>query len=138
MKPYRVLEHGADVGIIAYGEDLKQVFTNAARGFLSLVVEPRSVKESLSDGVSAEAEDEPALMVAWLNELIYLLEVERFLFRRFEVLSLTPTHLAAKGYGERLDPLRHHLRRIVKAATYHMLEVKKVGGGFRARVVFDI
>lgn len=138
MKSYKVLEHTADVGIIAYGKDLNQVFVNAARGFLSLVVNPRSVRESVTKELVIEAEDEPALMVAWLNELIYLLEVERLLFKGFEILSLTPTRLRARGFGERFDPQRHALKRYIKAATYHMLEVGKGRKGFRARVIFDI
>ncbi|GAI44052.1 unnamed protein product, partial [marine sediment metagenome] len=33
---------------------------------------------------------------------------------------------------------RHHLKREIKAVTYHGLEVKEVDRGWEAQIIFDI
>ena len=40
--------------------------------------------------------------------------------------------------GERYDPNRHELKTLIKAVTYHQLEVRSSKVGWTARVVFDI
>ena len=38
-KEFEILNHTADVGIIAYGADMKEAFANAAKGLFSLITE---------------------------------------------------------------------------------------------------
>jgi SHS2 domain-containing protein len=40
--------------------------------------------------------------------------------------------------GERLDPARHATKVLIKAVTYHGLEVAQREGVWSARIVFDI
>lgn len=134
---YEYLEHTADVGIIGYGSDIKETFCNVARGLFSLIVAPEQVEERESLGISAEGENREELLVAWLNELIYLFDVEYFLFKRFEIQELTPQRLRAVGYGERVDRTRHGIKIGVKSATYHQLEIRE-GKPWRAQVILDI
>ena len=137
-KEFEVLEHTADIGIIAYGADLKQAFANAAKGMFSLITELKDVKEAESRIIELTSPDLESLLVAWLNELIYLFDVENILFKRFEVTSLSDTHLKAKILGEKAEPSRHELKLGIKAATYHMLKIEKEGSGIRVQVIFDI
>jgi SHS2 domain-containing protein len=136
-KDFEILEHTADVGIIAYGADLKQAFANAARGLFSLITELDDMREVLHRDIEVEAGDIEGLLVAWLNELVYRFDTEGILFRRFEISQLDDSHLKARGYGEKVDSSRHRLKTGVKAATYHMLRVEK-NNGYRVQVVFDI
>jgi SHS2 domain-containing protein len=138
-KDFEVIDHTADVGVVAYGADLSQAFANAGRALFSLIVEPESVRETLSRDIEVRAPDEESLLVEWLNELIYLFDTENILFRRFEVSELDSGRLRARGYGEKVDSSRHQLKTGVKAATYHMLSVSRdEDGGYRVRVIFDI
>jgi SHS2 domain-containing protein len=138
-KDFELIDHTADVGVIAYGADLSQAFANAARALFSLIVEPKSVRETLSRDIELSAPDEESLLVEWLNELIYLFDTENILFRRFEVSELDSGQLRARGYGEKVNSSRHQLRTGVKAATYHMLSVSRnEDGGYRVKVIFDI
>ena len=136
MKNFDFLDHGADIGIVAYGEDLKEVFTNAAHALFSLIADGE-VREELCHEVEAQAEDNESLLVVWLNELIYLFDTRNMLFSRFEISELSGTRLKATGYGEEVDPSRHELKTGVKAATYHMLELKREDG-YRVQVIFDV
>ncbi len=136
-KRFEVIEHTADVGIAAYGSDLKEAFANAAYALFSLMVDLKQVGDTLCREVEITAENQEDLIVAWLNELIYLFEVESILFKRFRVDELTETRLKSRCYGQAIDLLRHNIRMGVKAATYHMLKVEK-DNGFRVQVLFDI
>jgi len=136
-KRFEVIEHTADVGIAAYGSDLKEAFANAAYALFSLIVDLKQVGDTLYREVEITAENQEDLLVAWLNELIYLFEVESILFKRFSVDELTETRLKSRCYGQAIDLLRHKIKLGVKAATYHMLKVEKDNGS-RVQVLFDI
>jgi SHS2 domain-containing protein len=136
-KDFEILEHTADIGIIAYGADLKQAFANAAKGLSSLITDPGGVEERLHRDIELSAADEESLLVDWLNELVFYFDAEGVIFRRFEISRLNNRHLKARGYGEKVDSARHDLKRGVKAATYHMLKVER-DKGYRIQVLFDI
>lgn len=136
-KDFEFIEHTADVGIMAYGADVREAFVNAARGMFSLMVELESVREVEHRDIEVTAPDEESLLAAWLNELICLFDTENMLFSRFDITEFGDTHLRAKAYGEPVDSSRHRLKVGIKAATYHMLEVDQSDGG-RVRVLFDI
>jgi SHS2 domain-containing protein len=136
-KDFEILDHTADVGIIAYGADLKQAFANAARALFSLITELDDVEEVLHQDIKLNASDVESLLVAWLNELVYRFDTEGILFKRFDITQLEDTHLEARVYGEKADRSRHNLKTGVKGATYHMLKIDKADG-YRVQVIFDI
>ena len=137
VKEFEVLSHTADIGIIAYGGAMKEAFANAARGMFSLITELDSVAEVERRDVELAAPNMEDLLVAWLNELIYLFDVENLLFRRFDITRLTATDIKATCHGEKVDASRHPLKIGIKAATYHMLKIEK-GKPVRLQVIFDI
>ena len=71
-KKFEILEHTADAGVIAYGTDLGQAFANAAQGLFSLITDLDDVDEVLRRDIDLAAADREGLLVAWLNELIYI------------------------------------------------------------------
>ena len=137
MKKFDVVEHTADTGIVAYGADMREAFANAAYGMFSLMADLREVREETSRYIEAEASDRESLVVSWLNELLYIFDAERIIFRRFDILQVTNTRLKADAYGEKVDPSRHKLRGGVKAATYHTLKVAERRERYSIRVIFD-
>jgi SHS2 domain-containing protein len=136
-KEFEILDHTADVGIIAYGADLRQAFANAAKGLFSLITRLGDVNEVLHRDIELTADDAESLLVDWLNELVYYFDAEGILFKRFDIIELNNSHLKARGYGEKADSARHELKMGVKAATYHMLKIEK-NNGYRVQVIFDI
>ncbi len=136
-KDFEIVDHTADVGIIAYGADIRQAFANAARALFSLITELDDVGEFLHRDIELTAPDEEGLLVEWLNELICLFDTENIVFKRFDITKLNNTQLKARSYGEKVDSSKHRLKTGVKAATYHMLKVNK-GDGCQVQVLFDI
>jgi len=137
-RSFEIIDHTADVGIIAYGADVKDLFSNAALALFSLITELESIEEKLHFDLKVSSEDRDSLLVEWLNELIYLFDVEHILFNRFDIESLTHNQLKAVCYGETFDPVKHKIKMGIKAATYHMLKLDKNGGGYKAQIIFDI
>jgi SHS2 domain-containing protein len=138
-KDFEVIEHTADIGIRAYGIDLSRAFINAARGMFSLITDIDKVYENLYRDVQVTAPDKEALLVEWLNELIFLFDTEMVLFSRFHIEALSDTEIKARCWGEKIDKSRHELKRGIKSATYHMLKVEqKTDYKCQVQVLFDI
>jgi len=91
-KDFEIIDHTADVGIIAYGTDIRQAFANAARAMFSLITELDEVEEVIYRDIELTAPDQESLIVEWLNELIYLFDTENIIFKRFDITQLNSTH----------------------------------------------
>ncbi len=138
MQPFRVLEHTADVGFEAFGATREEVFRNAARALMDIIVDLGAVQPRASVTVRVEGPDPPSLLVKWLSEILYLQDAEGWLFSDFEILSLDDRSVSALARGEKFDRGRHQLKLLVKAITYHQLALEKSGDGWRAQVYVDI
>jgi len=136
-KGFHTLDHTADIGIVACGESLAEAFSNAGRALFSVITDLESIREKEQRDIEVTASDHESLLVGWLNELVYLFDVEGMLFRRFEIGDLGTDRLTATAYGEPFEPSRHQLKVGVKAATYHMLQVE-TNERSRVQVLFDI
>ncbi len=136
-REFEVINHTADVGLVAYGADMSEVFANAAKGLFSLITELDDVREVVRREIELTAPDQESLLVGWLNELIFLFDTEYLLFKRFDIIRISQTELKAVGYGEKVDSSRHEIKIGVKAATYHMLQIDR-NDGVKARIIFDI
>jgi SHS2 domain-containing protein len=136
MKKFELLEHTADMGLVAYGRTLAEAFANAACGLFSIMTELGDIREVKTRRVEIAGDDIEGLLFEWLNYLLYLFDVEALLFSRFEITEFEDTRLAAVCHGETYDPSHHRLKTGVKSATYHMLEVDK--DRKQVRVIFDI
>jgi SHS2 domain-containing protein len=135
---YEIFAVTADKGIRARGRNLAEVFVNAARGMWSLMAEPGTVRRELKFPVIVEAGDREALLVAWLNELLYLHEAENFVAADFSIANLSDTVLEGEVWGERVDRTRHPPLGQVKAVTYYLLQVQSTAGGWQGQVVVDV
>jgi SHS2 domain-containing protein len=83
--------------------------------------------------VRVEAADLPALLVAWLTELVCLAEGESLVAIAVDTLRIDGT--VADGT---VKARRGRARYLVKAVTHHGLACEPQDGGWRAMVVFDV
>src|SRR2546426_7946043 len=66
--PFEIIEHPADVGFLAYGVTLEELFANAALAMMSLACELEAVRQTLSRAIEVTAADWESLLFAWLAE----------------------------------------------------------------------
>lgn len=139
MKKFEILDHTADIGLLAWGKTIEELFENAALGMFSLIGELENVEQSWTTIVEVKGNDYEDLLVTWLNELLYLFEAEEVLLRTFQIEELGQYYLRAKISGELIDPKKHTVKRMIKACTYYEVKVEEVRPQlFRAQVYFDI
>lgn len=135
---HRLLEHTADIGIEAWGASRAELFVAAARGLLEVLWGPRPPAAEHWSAVQVEGGDREELLVNWLQELLFRLEVERFLATDFVIGRISDTGLSGRLGGVTLVPGRHRLAREVKAVTWHRLEVAGAPGAWRACLYLDL
>jgi len=131
-------ETEADVGVHAWAPTRAGAFAQAALGVFALIVRPDEVEEREHREVRAQADSPERLLVGWINECLYVHEIEGFVVRRVEVDTCTETVVHGVLHGEEVDAARHQLGTIVKAATLHRVSVTESGGRHEARVIVDV
>ncbi len=136
MRRFRLIEHTADMGLVAYGSTMAEAFANAAYGMFSIITDLRTVRQRESRRLEIKEDDPEGLLFEWLNRLIYFFDVDNLLFKKFDIIYLDRQRLGAVCYGERHDPSRHRLKIGVKSATYHMLKVDEAKN--QVQVIFDV
>lgn len=78
--------------------------------------------------------DREALLVNWLNELIYLAETECWVGTEFAPVRDTRTELVMRARGVAVETAPSQ----VKAATFHGLRVSAAGDGLAADLILDV
>ncbi|MDP3034566.1 MAG: archease, partial [Methanobacteriaceae archaeon] len=87
-----------------------------------------------------ESEDKVSLLYDWLEELLFLHDVEFILFSKFKVniSSLEEGYkLKAEVWGDEINRKIHEQRDEVKAVTFHLMEVNKENS-YSVRVILDL
>jgi SHS2 domain-containing protein len=176
----RAFDHTADLGLAVSGETLEDLFVWAALGLTRVSLKGRRPgaagwppRASRPDGEAPGASprtvesvpvsipprpDPEALLVAWLNHLIYLLETEGLVavggdlaINEATLDADSPAAVPGGGWPTptgagwtlsgslktfRIPP--QEVRTGIKAATYHGLKISRRQGLFRARIILDI
>ncbi len=140
--PYRYLEDisFSDAAFEASGSTLEELFRDAAIAAFGVMADTKTIKPLLTREIVLENEDVDRLLIDWLSELVFLKDSESLLFSVFDInISKNDVYvLKGAAKGEKIDREKHNLRSDVKAVTYHMLDVRKTGDKWTARVVLDI
>ncbi len=140
--PYKFLEDiaTADAAFEAVGSTPEELFKDAAHATFEVMADTGSIEPVIAKPIELENENMDGLLFDWLSELVYLKDAESVLFCKFDV-SIKKNdkyELRAAAWGEHVNRAKHKLRSDVKAVTFHMFEVKKIGDTWTARVVLDI
>jgi SHS2 domain-containing protein len=139
---FEILEHPADVGFLAYGATLEELFENAALAMISIAGDASSVRETEGRELEVTGENVESLLYALLAEILAVMDAERLAIRRAEITELV-THASdgrVRGvvYGEAFDRARHAAGVAIKAVTYHQFAIERTADGWRARVFLDL
>lgn len=136
--PFEIIEHPADVGFLAYGATLEELFANAALALCSLACDPATIQERERRGIETSGADTESLLFAWLAEILAVSDAEKVFFCRAEVLEAAGVRVRGILFGEKFDPARHRAGTYIKAVTFHQLRVEHTAEGWRAQVFLDV
>lgn len=132
---YELLGHTAEVRVRLRGPDLPALAVQAGRALAELELGRRPARAGGRwREIDVTAPDPAALLVDWLNELIFLAETERWVATEFRAAGMDGATLCLRARGVRVAraPAR------VKAATHHGLAVRPAPGGLEAEVILDV
>jgi SHS2 domain-containing protein len=127
------VEHTADWSIRVNGVTLPELFVNAATGMYSLVTD-LSFAPTVERKIEVKGMDAEALLVNWLNELLYYTEMHGDVFCRFHIESFESAHLLAVAKAGR----GIELKKQIKAVTFHNLQIASDDDGYHVTIVFDV
>jgi SHS2 domain-containing protein len=134
---FEILEHTADVGVEAAGDTCEEAFEAAAQG-VAVLLGAWFPEEGEERDVLVEAPDREALLVGWIDELLFLHESRDVVFGGFTVRRVDDGELDGSA---RTAPTGNRALEgtAIKAATFHRLRVaQKQDGTWRARVYLDV
>lgn len=132
---FEILEHKADLKIRALGKTKEELFLNMLLGMNS------ALRAQIQDSrfeireIQVKSPDLPALLVDFLSEALYQIQVNKEIYNDIKFKKFTDTEIEAEIFGQKVERFGED----IKAATYHNLEVKqKKDGNWEAIVLFDI
>jgi len=144
MSPYRYRGDVAiaDVAFEAWGGTIEELFSAAADATTNTMAENlEGIEDRVRRPIRLEEESTDLLLYRFLEELVYLKDVEGLLLR-VPVVRIRRRDgifaLEAEARGEPLDQRRHRLAADVKAVTLHRLRVERTADRWEASVVLDI
>jgi SHS2 domain-containing protein len=132
---HELADHTSEIVLRLHATTFRELIVEAARGFADLVPDRLlGAPEPAPRDVSVPSTDRAAALVGWLNELVYLAEVESWVPATVERVDEGPEGLRIRASGRRLaDPFV-----LVKAATLHGAVLREGPEGFRAEVTLDV
>jgi SHS2 domain-containing protein len=132
---YRLLEHTADAMVEVHGKTLGELFANAAYAMFDQMTDVKKIEPKGEVKVVLKADTQERLLVDFLQELLYVNDVEDLVFSEFSVQT-DGNRLEATIRGEKFDEKRHTKRSVVKGVTYHKLDIDLKKGTLT--VLFDV
>ena len=135
---YRLTDHTADIGIHVFGNDLKELFENAAMSLYDMITELECVSPADTQKIQVTGEDRPDLMVNWLRELLFLWTGRYQLVKTVKILSLSEHELTAEVKTEAYSSEHHIIKHEIKAVTYHQIQVYENDKAWEAEIIFDV
>ena len=128
---FEEIEHTADWAYRVRGKNLTELFIQAAKGLYFLVGMELTSEAKITRSIQLQAIDHESLLVAWLNELIYLHESENLGFEQLEIEYLDETGLKAKVTGASTQ----QWLKDIKAVTYHNLAIRQTASELEVTLV---
>ncbi|MBI3742551.1 MAG: archease, partial [Chloroflexi bacterium] len=127
MKRFEEIPHTADWSFRAYGANLRELFANAAHALFEMQgARAAENAQPITRRLHVDAIDREALLVNWLNELLFMQEKYREVYREFQIATLSSTKLAAKIIGKP----RTKMDKLIKAVTFHNLQIVQTQNGW--------
>lgn len=130
---FRELSHTADWALQVWAPDLPALLAQAAGGMYALMELEWRPEESCRRSFDLTVADDEGLLVAFLSELLYLLEDEQLAFDRFD-LDIGAGRLHACLQGRTVAAIGKE----IKAVTYHNLLIRSGADGMETIITFDV
>jgi SHS2 domain-containing protein len=127
-------DHTGELELRLHAHSLAALFEEAGRALAEVMGAQSPTGSGAHEEILLRARDREALLVAWLNELIFLAERDKTIFGDIRIEHVHEGELRARVRGVPTEGLKTQ----VKAATFHALRVSDDANGVSATVILDI
>jgi SHS2 domain-containing protein len=136
MKPrHSFQEHTSEVRLRVEAETIEELFEESGRALAELIAEPSAgASRGPEKHIELHARDQDALLIEWLNELVFRAETEKLVYDQLKVSRIEGGNLAATLRGH--EPKGS--RASVKAATMHDVRIERTNEGLSASFILDV
>ena len=133
-KKFKILSHLADVKIQIFGKNEKELFLNALLA-MAEIQKGEISGEKKKRQVKVQSVDLNGLLVDFLNEVLYLSQVNKEIYSDIEFEKFSDKELKGTLFGQKVKSLGED----IKAVTYYDLKIKhEEDKSWTAAVIFDI
>jgi SHS2 domain-containing protein len=135
MKKYEILEHKADLKLRAFGKTKKELFSNMLLAMADALQAKTKDQKLKTKNIKVKSSDLSSLLVDFLSEALYLIQVDKVLYNKVKFRDFTDTEIEAELTGQKVESFGEE----IKAVTYHNLDIhQEKDGTWQATVLFDI
>jgi SHS2 domain-containing protein len=142
---FETFENKADIGVRGKSGSLSGAFEECAKAMMSVMVDVDAIEPKKSHVIKISAQDEPALLISFLNELLFIKDKKKMIYSKFRV-SISKENIEEKEefilkatlFGEKIDPKKHNFKVDIKAPTYSELKVESNKGSWVAQCIVDV
>ena len=130
-----------DALIEASGSSLEEAFANAGLAVIDTMVDLRAVESKEERAISASGRDLETLLFNWLDSVLLLFLVDRFVAGRIDIAMDKDNlefHLNATVHGEPFHLEKHGYRVEVKGVTFHEMKVSEGADGVKLQFMLDL
>ena len=133
---FKFLEHTADIKFQAFGNNAEEVFENSALAMLKTMCKNK-VQANKKIKINIKGKDFESLLYNFLEEFLFLLDSQNFLFSKIKNLKITENFkLSAEILGDNSE--NYEISQHVKAVTYNEMFIKEKNNKWTAQVVLDV
>lgn len=135
---YRLIPHTADICIEVTAKTLRDLYLTSAHALIDQMIIVKKGGKTVMHHITVNAIDRNALLVNWLQEILYNFYVGGLIYNGAAIKKLTTKKLTAETTFFKFDPGIHSLKQEIKAVTYHNLNITRKKTWFAVRVIFDV
>lgn len=137
--PYQELNHTADAGVVVEGSSAEETLARLVLAFGDLLSGGAPVAEDQDVTLEVEAGDRAVMAVDVLRELLFLFDSKARVPASCSVVRFDPASGCAVVVGTGPYDAQVHAEGLAfKAVTLHEARFEPRGGGWYARIVFDV
>jgi len=130
---YEFLPHPSELKIRCYGDDLPDIFINAALAMEEYIFGKKLTHCDQYQTLEVLGEDVESLLVNWLSEILYLNAVKKCVYQKIVFKEFSTKKILAEVGGVAAKAIQE-----IKAITYNELQILQVKHQYIATVVCDI
>jgi len=138
---YKFLEHTADLKVSVSEASIEKAFISSANALGEAIREKIKIKENIKKEIKVEGRDYQSLLYNFLEEFLYLLDAEGFIFSSIEKIKIKQENvdkilLSCIVLGDKAG--NYKFTNDVKAITYNDMLVKLRKNKVDIQFVLDV